>query len=47
MLFARYYSLFRAKLENENLVYMCIAFMLNDKLYNYSKKMAKELPDEE
>lgn len=39
--FSRYYSLFRVKMENEEQVHMCVAFLINDVLYNYSKMLAE------
>ena len=39
--FSRYYSLFRVKMENEEQVHMCVAFLINDVLYNYSKILAE------
>ncbi|MCI7067108.1 MAG: hypothetical protein MR953_05780 [Butyrivibrio crossotus] len=44
--FARYYGLFRVRLDNDDLVNMCIAFMINDELYDYTKILA-ETPDNE
>lgn len=35
--FSRYYKLFRAKLNDEDTLNMCIAFLINDELYDYTK----------
>lgn len=40
--FARYYPMVRLRLNNENLVYMAIAIVLNDELYSYCNKLIRE-----
>ena len=33
--------------DNEELLYMCKAFMINDELYNYGKMLAEDIDVEE
>lgn len=40
--FKRYYGLLRVKVNSMDIVYMCKAFMVNDKLYDYFTKLANE-----
>ena len=43
--FQRYYPLFRLRMENNNLIQMVIAFLMNDDLYAYSKVLAEKKED--
>ena len=45
--FGRYYSLFRAKIDNDGLLDMCIALLTNDELYSYSELLMKNMTHEE
>ena len=40
--FSRYYPMMRLELNHKDLVYMIIAIVLNDELYDYCKKIIKE-----
>ena len=46
-LFGRYYSLLRTKMESRELVDMSIAFMINDELYHFSKRLVETEDAEE
>lgn len=37
--FGRYYGLFRVKMNNNSMIDMCTALMINDELYEYSKSL--------
>lgn len=45
--FERYYSLFRVKMNGSGLVEMCTALMINDDLYERSKILMNEIPEED
>ena len=44
--FSRYYPLFCVKMDCDELVDMCKAFMINDDFYSYSAKLAEQMTEE-
>lgn len=40
--FSRYYSIFRVKMNSNNIIEMCTALLLNDDLYAYGKELADQ-----